>query len=271
MRSLLRVRYEQTVPRANIAEDDLQKTKTEQRIATFRCSEQEVERAIHHIVQQRTREKKTLSQGSAVTTAARLHYAVDNNMDMKEVDVYVFAEIVAVKHNKLQLLQSLPRRDFDSTVLITEAARSAAKHDCVAVLSWLHSVTAAAIWTDKLMRELFFDAGRWASFDSLEWLREQGNHCSFVMSAKLLVAALMPRWLCMASKFPSCTSFYKDYLFECWPVPAIQWALDNGSGWRDWQCSQLAPEHYYCIQKNYRHSNAEHNDDECQLKCARKR
>jgi hypothetical protein len=147
--------------------------------------------------------RKCTTLSSAVTTAARLQHAADNDLDMKEVQLYVFAETVvmyslqptiipplrgedlcnwqdilwryAVKHNKLQLLQSLPRRDFDSTILLTGAARSAVEHDCVAVLSWLHSVTEAAIWTDELMREVFFDAGRWASFDSLEWLREQVN------------------------------------------------------------------------------------------------
>jgi hypothetical protein len=46
-------------------------------------------------------------------------------------------------------------------------------------------------------------------------------------------------------------------------MPAIQWALDNGSTWLDWQCSKLEPLCYHCIGTNEMYIHAEHNDDAC--------
>jgi hypothetical protein len=56
---------------------------------------------------------------------------------------------------------------------------------------------------------------------------------------------------------------YQDCYDQCWPTSAIQWALDNGSGWLDWQCSQLAPFYYHCMGLDEMYSHAVHNDDKC--------
>jgi hypothetical protein len=78
-------------------------------------------------------------------------------------------------------------------------------------------------------------------------------------------ALLQPLSACAwPHSFHMCTSVNDEYWFQCWSIPAIQWALDNGSTWLDWQCSQLAPQHYNC-------SDTEHNDDECWNEMCEKR
>jgi hypothetical protein len=149
---------------------------------------------------------------SAVTTAARLQHAADNGLAMKNLCIHFFAETVvmyslepgrilphrdeslsnwqhllwnyAVDHNKLQLLQLMHSSGFDARHFITASAHTAAENDYVAMLSWLYNISDAAVWTDKLMQSVFYDAGRWASFDSLEWLRGKGMKMVLSKSAK---------------------------------------------------------------------------------------
>jgi hypothetical protein len=163
--------------------------------------------------------RKCTALSSVVTTPARLQVAVDSNLELKKWQVYFFAEAVvmyslepssisplcdedpanwqdliwryAVDHNKLQLLQCLHSRGFDSRVFIASSAHTAAENDYVELLKWLYSITDAA-WAEKRMQDLFYDAGRWASLDSLEWLREKGNACKSMMFAKLRSCLL--RW-----------------------------------------------------------------------------
>jgi hypothetical protein len=139
---------------------------------------------------------------NAVITAARLQLAVDNSLDLTTLPVRTILEAVvmhsleprsvipvvivgqnrwesdlwesAVRNNKLQLLQWLEDRGFDLNGRITGAAHTAVQNDYVALLTWLYSHADASLWTEKFKQELFWEAGRYSSFNSLEWLREKG-------------------------------------------------------------------------------------------------
>jgi hypothetical protein len=48
----------------------------------------------------------------------------------------------------------------------------------------------------------------------------------------------------------------------CWSLECVQWAVANGSTWREWRCQDLAPQHYECKSRG-----AEHSDDTCSPCC----
>jgi hypothetical protein len=138
------------------------------------------------------------------TTAARPQLAVDSDLRLTEISIDSLAKAIvmcslelssviplamgdrnhwetdlweyAVRHNSLLLLQWLHSHGFSTQGLIAEAADAAVEYDFVELLNWLDSVSGATIWTDEYMDDLFYDAGRFASFDVLEWfLHETGN------------------------------------------------------------------------------------------------
>jgi hypothetical protein len=85
----------------------------------------------------------------------------------------------AARYNRLELLQWLHSSKVPKVYFITGAARHAAKYNYVTMLNWLYSISDAAVWAPYLLQDLFWDAGRWACFDSLEWLREKGIHSTY--------------------------------------------------------------------------------------------
>jgi hypothetical protein len=83
--------------------------------------------------------------------------------------------------------------------------------------------------------------------------------------------ATLPLRCAWPQSFHERTELYQGYYHQCWPAPAIQWALDNGSTWLDWQCWQLGPSNYYCTGLRKMYSDAEHNDDQCRVASCEKR
>eukprot|EP00953_Heterococcus_sp_UTEX-ZZ885_P004160 2745-Heterococcus_DN1.PRE.2 len=167
---------------------------------------------------------------------------------------------LALRYNKLHFLLWLHGRGFDFKGLVAQAAITAAENDYVALLNWLYSISEAAVWTDKLLQELMWEAGRYNSYNAMEWLREKAYAFKHLRLDSIPHTMLGGAW---PDSIYKCTALYDAHFHECWPVYAIQWALERGSTWLNWKCSQLAPKHYRCCSQDKSLSNAEHNDDEC--------
>jgi hypothetical protein len=161
---------------------------------------------------------------NAVTTTARLQLAVQNRLDLINLPVRTILEAVVmhsldprsiipvamvdyngwesdlwestVRNNKLQMLQWLHDRGFDFKGLITSAASTAVRNDYVALLTWLCSYADASLWTDKFKQELFWEAGRYSSIGSLEWLRSKGTGRTAPATSTTTLCFVMPSTDC---------------------------------------------------------------------------
>jgi hypothetical protein len=106
----------------------------------------------------------------------------------------------------------------------------------LALLQWLHSHSCP--WVEWAV--LMFTCVH-GSVAQLEWLMTVTAPWSFEVKNKMLRSAgvhgnlqLMQGLIAHGAVWPK--SFLNDAGSVCWQLPAVQWALTQGSGWLNWQC-----------------------------------
>jgi hypothetical protein len=126
----------------------------------------------------------------------------------------------AASSNKLALLQWLHSHScpWEEHIVLHYASMGGS----AAVLGWLSTVTEPLLLNE--MQDLLADAGSVSNIAAAQWLRARG--------------AAWPK-----SFNPSIQC--DGMLFRvCWDIPAVEWALACGSGWRDWKCADYTADHF---------------------------
>jgi hypothetical protein len=202
----------------------------------------------------RTTDKLRTSLRAVLTTAARLQWAFDNGLTAAVFDsivtplqvVKLVQEVVADATVQTEVLLSarvhgckscdsicadaaragdlhtlMWVRERNCTWVLDEVLYSAAEGGHTSVLQWLHS-NSERPWTAEEQSRMLFAAGHCSDLTAAKWLRANG------------------------AAWPG--SFYDPWLDRAydesfvWPAATVQWALDSGCKWGEWDCDVLEPE-----------------------------
>jgi hypothetical protein len=97
------------------------------------------------------------------------------------------------------------------------------------LIEWVHSVTKARMWSGRRGQYQMHVAACHHNFSAVKWLLQDGV------------------------EWPDSYVKQLPQFHICWPVAAVQFALQNGAGWLNWTCQSLLPPEKFALdhmQKN---------------------